>query len=651
MSSVLLKKGLLVLLTLLSFQVIVYSQTYQAFVRAGDKAYAENDFNQSVFYYKSALELDSTHMDIAFNFANSCRRTNDYKEAIHWYAYVNKNSNDSAFSAASFWLALMKKTSGKYKEAGSLFQKYLKTHGREATYYTRKAQQEVKACATAEKLARQKAEFVVENAGPAINTPGADFNGVQVNDSLLYFSSVRGSSDFSQIYASKKENKKWQPATQITFLKIDSSMHIANSCFAPDGKAFYCTGFPASGTQGCGLYRSFLKEGQWSPLARLNDTINAPEATTTQPSLIVDAQGNTVLYFASNRPGGYGKMDLWYCIIQPNGTFGPPTNLGPVLNTEEDEVSPFSDPHSDTFYFSSEWHSGLGGFDVFKTRGGLNQWMLPENMGSLVNSGYNDLYYTIYKDQGSLTSNRPGGSSDPGSTCCNDIYLFHKEQIKTTPVSLNKDSLEASLVGQQSGNTPAEISTDVKNKVLKRLKNLPPATVYFNNDFPEPRSTKTTCAESYAFYYKEYMAVQPLYLRSYGQDVASFFSNRVKKGFEDLEAFTQLLQEALEAGLSITLKIEGYCSPLTTSQYNHQLAQRRIASLKNYFNSYSNGALKKFMDGGDGKKPQLIFVETFHGEAKAPASVSDQYHDTKNSIYNPAAAAERKVEIQILEIE
>ena len=74
-------------------------------------------------------------------------------------------------------------------------------------------------------------------------------------------------------------------------------------------------------------------------------------------------------------------------------------------------------------------------------------------------------------------------------------------------------------------------------------------------------------------------------------------------------------------------------------------------SLKNYFEIYSNGALRKYITPKDGKKPQLIFMETFHGESKAPPSVSDKIQDTRNSIYNPAAAAERKVEIQISAIE
>jgi tetratricopeptide (TPR) repeat protein len=651
MSGLFLKKGILAILALFYLTAVSYSQTYQAFAKAGDKSFANNDFYQSAFYYKSALELDSTHLDIAFNYATASRKVNDYKEALHWYAYVYNNSSDTAFGLASFWLGLMKKTEGQYKEAGALFHKFLKTQSKEVSYYSRKAHQEIKACALAEKLALQHGGFIVENAGPSINTQGSDFNGRQVNDSILYFSSVRGHSGYPHIYTSRKENGKWLQAIPATLWQADSTINFANGCFTPDSKSFYCTSCPTDGTQGCGLYRSNLKEGRWSLLKRLSDTINALGAVTTQPSLKTDANGNLVLYFASDRSGGYGKMDLWYSIIRMDGTMDIPVNLGPAINTEDDDIAPFADPQSNAFYFSSEWHSGLGGFDIFKADGTLNQWSVPLNLGKPFNSGYNDLFFTLYKNQGSLTSNRPGGAADSNSTCCNDIYLFHEDAKSKHLHKGAKDSLEQAIAEDLTNTKHKKKVEELQKEAFQKLKRALPVTVYFDNDFPEPKTQKTTCPESYVFYYKEYMAAEPLYLRGYGQEVQLFFSHSVKKGFEDLEAFTRLLLEALESGHSVRLMVAGYCSPLTTSIYNYHLAQRRIASIKNYFNAFSNNALTKFMKPSDGKKPQLLFAETFHGETKAPSTISDKLNDTRNAIYNPAAAAERKVEIQILEME
>jgi hypothetical protein len=100
----------------------------------------------------------------------------------------------------------------------------------------------------------------------------------------------------------------------------------------------------------------------------------------------------------------------------------------------------------------------------------------------------------------------------------------------------------------------------------------------------------------------------------------------------------------------VKLHIGGYCSPLTTSSYNIHLARRRISSIQNYFMQYDNGVLRKYIVHTLGK-PQLSFTEDVVGESKAAKGVSDNYYDTKNSIFNPGAAVERKAVIEVLGVE
>ena len=91
--------------------------------------------------------------------------------------------------------------------------------------------------------------------------------------------------------------------------------------------------------------------------------------------------------------------------------------------------------------------------------------------------------------------------------------------------------------------------------------------------------------------------------------------------------------------------MKGYCSPLASTDYNVNLAKRRISSLRNYFMEYQNGVFVKYVDNPNPNEGSITFFNEDIGELKARPNVSDDYYDTKNSVYSPAAALERKIQI------
>lgn len=126
----------------------------------------------------------------------------------------------------------------------------------------------------------------------------------------------------------------------------------------------------------------------------------------------------SVLYFASDRPGGYGKTDIWYCIKQANGEWQEPQNCGPLVNTEEEEAFPTVGT-SGQLFFSSKGLAGMGGFDIFVTSGNGAVWQTPQNLKPPFNSPYDDFYLTLSADgSGYLSSNRAAGKGS------DDIYSF-----------------------------------------------------------------------------------------------------------------------------------------------------------------------------------------------------------------------------------
>jgi len=100
-----------------------------------------------------------------------------------------------------------------------------------------------------------------------------------------------------------------------------------------------------------------------------------------------------------------------------------------------------------------------------------------------------------------------------------------------------------------------------------------------------------------------------------------------------------LMEDVLKRGETIKITMKGFCSPLASTDYNVNLAKRRISSLQNYFNQYKGAMFVPYVESG-----KLIYYEENVGELPA-SKQSDNYYDTRNSIYNPGAAAERKIQI------
>lgn len=144
------------------------------------------------------------------------------------------------------------------------------------------------------------------------------------------------------------------------------------------------------------LYYSTFDGYGWSEPASLGDKINRPDSWESQPSLSSD--GN-VLFFASDRPGGYGGADIWMSERDANGNWQAPVNLGPVINSEANERSPFLHTDSKTLYFSSSRHPGMGGLDIYYSKMGENgKWQKPVNIGYPINSENDETDFFVSLD-------------------------------------------------------------------------------------------------------------------------------------------------------------------------------------------------------------------------------------------------------------
>lgn len=163
-------------------------------------------------------------------------------------------------------------------------------------------------------------------------------------------------------------------------VNYDGNLLIFSRCNSPDGYGI------------CDLYSAELVNGKWTNVKNLGPNVNT-SAWESHPNLSPD--GN-ILYFSSNRGDGFGRCDIWKSERLPNGEWGKAQNLGPVINTIEDEVSPYFHSINNTLYFSSTGHlHSFGGFDIFKARWLDNHFEEPKNLGPLVNTPKDEYYFAI----------------------------------------------------------------------------------------------------------------------------------------------------------------------------------------------------------------------------------------------------------------
>jgi hypothetical protein len=615
---------------------------------------AENnkDWHSAAQYYARLYYRDSTNIKLQYSFADMSRLDFDLDVALRLYVKTAKLDNGKKFPLTFYWIGEILKHKQRYKEAKQWFVKFNKLELKKDKYryYKMKSKVLAESCDLAQILMKYPVMPPPEHLDATINSKASEYAPIE-RDSALYFSSLRvperkpvpGEKNnevipekptYSKIYRSDIKNQKLKKIKVLDTLINSNYYHTANTCFNADFDEMIisrCSALNAADYR-CELYISKFDNKKWRLPQKMEEPVNQPSVSTTQPDFgMLDSV--TVLFFASDRPGGEGGLDIWYCKRNGDGTYGKAINAGKKINTPDDEVTPWF--VNNTLYFSSTYHQGLGGFDVFKSEFRNHDFTDPVNAGYPVNSSYNDLYFSTNNAGNHLyvSSNRPGSLFDGKMNCCNDIFRF---TIDTTHVP------------------PPAIDSMVI--VKEQLKLLVPLTLYFHNDSPDPQTKATTTKKNYETTYYEYVAMQPQYIEEFSKElkgdkkaiainnIDNFFKDSLEAGYENLNRFADLLQKVLLNGETVKITMKGYCSPLASTDYNVNLAQRRISSLRNYFMEAKNGFFVKYVNNTAEHEGKIIFEDVDIGELKA-SKVSDDYKDKRNSVYSPYAAFERKIQI------
>jgi hypothetical protein len=267
-------------------------------------------------------------------------------------------------------------------------------------------------CVTAATALAQGQTFPVEleALGNGVNSRDNDYAPfVARSHDTLYFTSSRGgrSSGKADIFTTSRLDNGWAPAMNagdVNTEKNDGALSIA-----ADGRTVVFASDASDGEGDADLYIGEIAGGTVVNVRNLGPTVNTP-GWESQPAISGD--GSTV-YFASNRPGGTGRSDLWMTRRDAAGEWSIPVNLGPAINTGRDELSPFVTLDGGTLFFSSNGRGGSGEHDVFMsaTIGG-GAFSEPLNLGTTVNSPADDLFFSApaSSERFYLASTRDGGA-------------------------------------------------------------------------------------------------------------------------------------------------------------------------------------------------------------------------------------------------
>ncbi len=252
------------------------------------------------------------------------------------------------------------------------------------------------------RLIKYPVKMDVKNLGDSINTPFSEHSPVfTADESLLFFTSRRpnghkklsdGEYDEDIYFALSDDDGNWEKAKNIGEV-INTEEHDATVSISIDGRELYLYREDDKGS----IYVSTLDNtNHWTKPVKLPKPINS-KYRETHASLGAD---NMTLYFTSDRPGGYGGLDIYVVKRLPNGEWGIPQNLGPEINTPYDEEGPYIHPDGKTLFFSSKGHTSMGGYDIFYSTYNENtgKWSKPKNLGYPINTTMDDVFYVPTPD-------------------------------------------------------------------------------------------------------------------------------------------------------------------------------------------------------------------------------------------------------------
>lgn len=390
-----------ILVLIFSFFLVfpVFSQEVEdldVVLEDGDFFFLDGDYQEAIFYYLKLVDTDRINENIQYKIGVCYLNIpgEEYK-AIPFLEkaitnitgkYRERFSDETRAPAhAYFYLARAYHYNNELDNALEMYNRFKALPEFEGNYNVSMVDAEIEACEKAKIIQDIPISIDYQNIGSPVNTERDNYNPVvSVDETFLVY--VSELAFYDGVFTSRKIGGEWTEPENIT-PQIESDGDVVPTGLSADGKEIYLVKGEENNRD---IYVSRLENEFWTKMERLNDNVNSNRA---ESHASISTDGKT-LYFTSNRRGGVGGMDIWKSERLPNGEWGTAVNLGPGINSEYDEESPFLTGNDTLLVFSSRGHYNMGNFDIFYSKKlGNDSWSVPTNIGFPLNTTGDDYFY------------------------------------------------------------------------------------------------------------------------------------------------------------------------------------------------------------------------------------------------------------------
>ena len=632
-------KTYLTIIVSLFFAIAIQAQplnkyTFESLVEAADMSFEKGDYSNAVEYFKKAFD-EKKDPNLTFRIAESYYMLRDYKHAMRYLKSLLRKDKTGMFFDAKLLYAKCLKRLGKYQDAYNEFKEFAKNT--DDPDMRQEALLEVQGLELFNSLP-ENLEMEFKPLGKNVNK-GFSLYGIQRRNSndTIYFGSFDVSSKIvldgkSNEVKSTGKSKKSRKSKRKGKGKKDKSkggkramIMVANRnqkgeydkpkamdkrinrietysvypAFSEDGNTMYFTRVAMKGTEilESKIFVTYDKGGEWSAPQEV-PMVNG-DFISKMPA-VGEMLGQQALFFVSNMEEGVGGFDIYYSLINSDGTMEIPVNLGKKINTIDDEITPYF--VDGKLYYSTNGLPGLGGFDIYVTKWNGKEWSEPENIGKGFNSSVDDLGLSISADgrSGFLLSNRPYKNKKKilSQTCCNHAFKISARDliIKLLVSVFDKNGklndakvqlVDLSKVKPAPPETKSNFSDNIFSFVLESDK---PYQAIVTKDGYEPGVVKFNTAGIFDDYTIEKKVTlkkakpeteiitinQPIRLGNIYYDYDDY--KILPDAEQDLEKLLDLMNEYPE----MEIELSSHTDSRGTKKYNIKLSQKRAEAAKNW---------------------------------------------------------------------
>lgn len=422
--------------------MIMYAQQGDAnkLVGRADKYFKIKNYSEALSTYLEAVKAGANGAEVNYAIAKCYKEQIDINQRIKSIPYFEKAKNINPIPRNfSLDMGEVYHEDGQIKEAIAAFSVHKKTIDSRDKASMRTIDRKIEISENALKLLLQARDFDIKLMGGQINTEYTEYNPVvSADESVIAYTALRpndgksraGEKFIEEIYVVYNETGTMSIPKKV---EVKSNYNSGTAGMSSDGQQMMIF---IGGANNTGNLYTIDKQGEnWTAPTTMGAPINNLSYLESTASITPDGK---VMYFASDRKGGYGGLDIYRSNKGEGGKWGEPQNLGEKVNSKYDEDAPFIHPDQKMLFFTSNGHNTIGGRDIFKTQLVNDKWIKPMNMGYPINTTANDNYFTLTADgrKGYFSSDRKGGLGGQ------DIYSFvMPEDAGTIPLTMLKGKI------------------------------------------------------------------------------------------------------------------------------------------------------------------------------------------------------------------